>query len=458
MKSMALLALLTLLLQVPAAVALDLPHGPLMQAEADLFSDLDVADLSLATPCAGGVMERDAAAGAFRFLETDEPYYTPANAPPGYFRAGCGQASLEAAVPSGTHHVHLRFWASRTVSEFRQDPVPFDVSSGVDFNQSVQVFFDGASTPALEIAYFAADAASQPDTYFDLPSVLVPNGTVSLRVVWVFRDDGAIFPTTATLPNPDGGMSAAAQVRGVHLEYSSIPLEVAGYSLERSRVGDGLQRQMSASIVVPPDLLETYRVDARIRVDSAFQFSRMVDPSGGSRSAFGTRFEDGPDGFNRNLVLQERRSDLGYTQVTIPDAMTQVHGAGVYTFVLQEFEVLEAQPGLLVVAVLLLLAPLPLAVMAFLRIRRFHREAFGGFRRAASGLQVLDIAGVAFYLVIALSAFAGGRIGHMVRWPMSVEGVILYVQALVALAVFGVLYVVAHHLDAITRPPPAAAS
>jgi hypothetical protein len=57
-----------------------------------------------------------------------------------------------------------------------------------------------------------------------------------------------------------------------------------------------------------------------------------------------------------------------------------------------------------------------------------------------------------------LSAFAGGRIGHMVRWPMSVEGVILYVQALVALAVFGVLYVVAHHLDAITRPPPAAAS
>jgi hypothetical protein len=444
---------LVVVLLVPLSVAMDLPRGPLMQAEADLFSDLDVADLTLETACVGGVMERDEATAAFRFLETDEPYVTPANAPPGYFRTGCGQATLEAAVPEGTHHLHLRFWASRAVSEFRQDPVPFDISSGIDFNQTVQVFFGGSSTPAYEVAYFPDDATSQPDTYFDLPLVLVPNGTAALRVVWTFRDDGAFFPSTM-VPGPDGGTSVAAQVRDVHLEYSNIPLAVTGYSLERSRVGEGLQRQMRASIEVPAELLEAYRVDARIRVDSTFQFTRMVDPSGGSRSTFGTRFSDGPDGFNRNLVLQERRTDLGYTQITIPDAMTQVHGAGVYTFIVQEFEPLDTNAGLWALAVLLLLAPFPLAVMAFVRIRRFHREAFGGFRRAASGLQVMDIAGVAFYLVVALSAFAGGRIGHMVRWPLSAEGLILYVQMLVALVAFAVLYSVAHHLDAITRPPP----
>jgi hypothetical protein len=127
-------------------------------------------------------------------------------------------------------------------------------------------------------------------------------------------------------------------------------------------------------------------------------------------------------------------------------------GPGRYTVSFTSVDAVHTYPWLLPLAVLVLLAPLPFALVAYRHVRRFEDEAFGGFRRSARNLRIALVVAFAYYLAVLVSHFAGSRLELMTAWPMPFEAVVLYVQVAIAIAAFLALFAVARELYRITVP------
>jgi hypothetical protein len=242
------------------------------------------------------------------------------------------------------------------------------------------------------------------------------------------------------------GQDFSATVTGVELRYLGLPVQ--------GHVSDRLEREGTLLVGhtrVGLDVADPAAGDLRVEVAPGLSYSHVVAPDGERIGATASRTDAGPDGFDRTAVLVESLPG-GALQVTVPRELLAAHGAGRYTLAFTSLGGVETFPWLLPFAVLVLLAPLPFALLAYRHVRRFEGESFGGFRRSARNLRVALVVAFAYYVAVLLSHFLGSRFELMAAWPMPVEAVLLYVQVAIAVAAFLALYAVARELYRITVP------
>ncbi len=434
-------ALLILLAASLAAPAQGAGFGD-AQVVADLFVPVKVEALAQ-QPCANGAFEVDSAAQSVRFHEVD-PADSMGQFAPGFFVNGCGTLSVTLAVPPGTDHLHAYFDEDRVVEEYAVPNVPLNPPHvNVDFEQRLQVQ-NGFGTELLDKAVFAADAPTTNRTAVVVEPGVPMAGVANVTLLWTFTDASSITSTLAFAPQ---GEAYGATLTAPQVEFSSIPLAYVAQQ-QTARRGSQLLDERSFEVVVPSALTHA---DVRLRLEDRFVFTDLVAPDGQSIAGFTTRSKDGPAGFDRGRILQEHY--LGVSQITIPWEIVQSHGAGTWAVRVQDNTVRgEVQTPLAILSILLLLIPVPLAIVALRDIRVFEREAFGGYRRTARRLRLTVFAVSSYYLVFTLAAFVAGQLGEMTVLPLSTEGIFLYLNIGLAVLSFVTILLTARELYRMTVP------
>lgn len=376
----------------------------------------------------------------FRFEErqpgagTVEPPY-----PSGYLALGCGEATTQQPVPAGARSVVVRFEADRRVDEFDLN------APGSDFEQALE-FRAGNGTGDRRVAYLPPEAGAEPLRAFAPDSFLLPRGATGFELAWIFRDSS--YFVAPTFPDVLSGEDFAATVQNVTLEFPGIPAQ--------HRVGESLQRQgtlLVGETRVRVQVEDAGAADLRLEVSDRLAFEHLRGPDGRTVTAQASRTDAGPEGFDRHAILVETL-DGGRIQLTVPREVLAEHGPGEYTVAFTSLDPVRTYPWALPFAVLVLLSPLPFALLALQRVRRFEDEAFGGFRRSARNLRIALAVAATYYVAVVASHFAGSRLDLMAAWPMPLEAVLLYVQVVVAAGAFLALFAVANELYHITVPKP----
>lgn len=380
--------------------------------------------------------------GGFRFEERQSVTGEATPYPGGYLALGCGEARLDRVPPAGASLVEVRFLADRTVDEFNVDGNSV-TRPGRQFEQEVQ-FRTGDGTGDRRVPYMDPATGSVPAGPILLDAFLLPRGAGNFSLAWSFRD--ASYFVGPGFQDVLSGQAFSATVTGVQLRYLGLPVA--------SDVADRIEREGSLLVGrtrVQVDVQDPGAADLRVEVARGLAYDHLRTPEGARIEAQATRVAAGPDGFDRQAVLVEA-SDDGSTQVTVPRELLAANGAGEYTLSFRSLDPVKTHPWLLPAAVLAMLAPLPFAFVAYLHVRRFEAEAFGGFRRSARNLRVALVVAFAYYVAVLLSHFLGSRLELMTAWPLPMEAVLLYVQVAIAVGAFLALYAVARELYQITVP------
>lgn len=366
--------------------------------------------------------------------------------PGGYLSLGCGEALLDREVPPGARLVEVRFLGDRGVDEFDVEGSSL-TRPGREFSQEVAFrTADGAGD--RRVAYLDAQDGSQPLQERAVDGFQVPEGTPHYTLAWSFRD--ASYFVGPGFPDVLSGQAFNATVRGVELRYPGIVLG-ADVGSDLQRAGDLLVRQTSVAL----DVADPAAGDVRIEVASGLAFDHLRGPDGQRVTVQSSRTGPGPDGFDRSGILVEALPD-GAVQVTVPREMLSSLGPGRYTVAFTGVDAVQTYPWVLPLALLVLLAPLPFALLAYRHVRRFEDESFGGFRRSARNLRIALVVAFAYYVIVLASHFLGARLDLLTAWPLPVEAVLVYVQVAIAVAAFLALYAVARELYHITVPKPLA--
>ena len=408
----------------------------------DQVEDIDPARFRF-EPCA------DTAAfvpvdGGFRFEERQSSTGGGTPYPGGYLAIGCGRAELDLAAPPGAAFVEVRFLGDRVVDEFNVQGAAVS-RPGRSFTQEVR-FETPNATADRRVAYADPAAPSQPLAPVTVDAFQLPRAGAAFTLAWDFQDASYFVAPNSGLPDVLSGQAFAATVKGVQLRYLGLPVD--------SHVADELERQGSLLVGrtrVRIDVADPMAGDLRVEVAAGLSYSHLIAADGKRLEAQASRTDAGPDGFDRSAVLVETLPG-GAQQVTVPRELLAEHGAGRYTLAFTSVDAIETFPWLLPLAFLAMLAPIPVALLAYRHVRRFEVEAFGGFRRSARNLRLALVVAVAYYGAVLLSHFLGSRIELMAAWPLPVEAILLYVQVAVAVAAFLALHAVARELYQITVP------
>jgi hypothetical protein len=378
--------------------------------------------------------ERQAGSGT-----TGDPPY-----PGGYLAIGCGEASVPRHVPAGTPLVEVSFRGDRGVQEFNVEGNSV-ARPGREFAQEV-AFRTASGVGERRVQYMDPNERSLPEQLVILDAFQVPEATQNITLAWSFRD--ASYFVGPTFPDVLSGQSFSATVRDVQVRYRDLSIQhTVSDHLERE--GRLLVRQTRVHVMVA----EAGAGDVHLDLGPGLAFSALRAPDGTTLTQSTNRFAAGPDGYDHGAVLVEQGLD-GATRVTVPREMLAAHGAGGYTLSFTSVGAVHTFPWLLPLAILVLLAPLPFALLAYHHVRRFEDEAFGGFRRSARNLRVALIVAFAYYVAVVLSHFLGSRFELMAAWPLPLEAILVYVQVVIAVAAFLALYAVARELYHITVPKP----
>lgn len=426
-----LVALLLVASVAQAQVAREatLVHATTLRFEASDFS----------STCDDGVVTIYPDGTGFEFREAPEESPQQSGYEAGMTAAGCGTVSKQIAVPEGADHVHLRFAADRDVTSFTV------LHAGQPLEQEVQLRdADGTIVQARPV--FDGTAQDRPWTIIDMVHAGTPGPTATVE--WTFYDRGFASQTLAS--NPASGQALVGEVRDVEVMFTgTVPVGQIHEEQQEARDGTTITTQHRVVVAAPEGVHGATALTLRVVPDI-----RLVDVVAPDGTALGAGVTLAP-GQRVGLDTEQVVLDLqpGFTQVTVPHALTQMHGAGDYIFVFQEADSVAVSPALLPLSIVLLLTPLPFAVLAWIEARAFAREAFGGYARSARNLQFGVALVVAYYAAVVLSALVGGRLDLMAWWPMPLEGILLYVQVLMAGVAFTALWLVARELYLLVRPP-----
>lgn len=436
----ALAVVLALLCAAPLAVA---SGHTVREVVFDRVEAIPVADFRF-VPCQSS--DQDTAAfvaldNGFRFEERQPGAGDATPYPGGYLAVGCGEASVTRTVPAGAKSAEVLFDGDRVVEEFAVEGTTV-TRPGRSFEQ--RIAFRGTGPGDREVDYMDSAAGSLPLQPVAPDSFLIPPDTTSFDLAWVFRDQS--YFVGPDFPDVLSGQAFSATVANVAVRYPGLPVD--------AQVTDSLQREGTLLVGrtrVVAHVVEPAAGDLRIEVAEGLAFSHLRAPDGSRFSAHTSRLAAGPEGFDRSAVLVETLED-GAVQVTVPREVLATFGAGQYTVVFTSVDAVHTYPWLLPLAVLLLLAPLPFALLAYRHVRRFEDEAFGGFRRSARNLRIALVVAFAYYLAVLVSHFVGSRLDLMTAWPLPFEAVLLYLQVFIAVGAFLALFAVARELYRITVP------
>lgn len=437
------------LLAVSLLVLLALPPGAqaggsgVHSVVVDRVEDV-AADAFVFVPCSDGSGAFVPVPGGFRFEER-QPGSSSTGSPPypgGYLALGCGEANVRRSVPAGATLVEVSFLGDRGVQEFNVEGNSV-TRPGREFTQEV-AFQTPSGAGARRVAYMDAEAGSLPEQRIVLDAFQVPADQVDITLDWAFRD--ASYFVGSTFPDVLSGQSFNATVRDVQVRYPGLAVDHKVRE-DASREGRLVVDRTSVRL----DLDDAGAGDLRAQVDRGLAFSALHAPGGKTVRERASRFAAGPDGYDHGAVLVESLPD-GSTQVTVPREMLASLGPGAYRLEFTSVDAVHAYPWLLPLAILVLLAPLPFALLAYHHVRRFEDEAFGGFRRSARNLRVALVVAFLYYVAVVVSHFLSSRLELMVSWPMPLEAVLVYVQVGIAVGAFLALFAVARELYHITVP------
>lgn len=377
----------------------------------------------------------------FRFEEQQAAAGDATPYPGGYLAVGCGEASVSRFVPPGARSVEVHFQGDRVVEEFAVGDTTV-TRPGRSFEQ--RIAFRGTGTGDREVDYMDPAAGSLPLQPVAPDSFLIPRDTTAFELAWLFRDQS--YFVGPDFPDVLSGQAFSATVQAISVRYPGIPVEAT--------VTDSLQREGTLVVGrtrIGTEVADPHAGDLRIEVADGLAFSHVRGPDGSRFDTQTSRLAAGANGFDRSAILVETLED-GAQQVTIPREVLASLGAGRYTVAFTSVDAVHTYPWLLPVAVLILLAPLPFALLAYHHVRRFEDEAFGGFRRSARNLRVALVVAFAYYVAVLVSHFVGSRLDLMTAWPLPFEALLLYLQVAIAIGAFLALFAVARELYRITVP------
>ncbi|MEK6975226.1 MAG: hypothetical protein AABY18_02675 [Candidatus Thermoplasmatota archaeon] len=378
----------------------------------------------------------------FRFEERQPGTGDAQPYPGGYLAIGCGEAAVTRTAPAGARSVEVLFQGDRVVEEF--DVQGNSVTRpGVAFDQRI-AFRSGNASSDRQVDYMDPGAGSLPMQPVAPDSFLLARSAATFDLAWVFSDQS--YFVGPDFPDVLSGQAFSATVQNVTLRYPGLPVA--------SKVTDSLQREgtlLVGKTRIAADISDPEAGDLRVVVANGLAFSHLRAPDGTKFDTQASRLAAGPDGFDRSAVLVETLED-GSVQVTVPREVLTDFGAGRYTVSFTSVGAVHTFPWLIPVAVLVLLAPLPFALLAYLHVRRFEDEAFGGFRRSARNLRIALVVAFAYYVAVLVSHFAGSRLDLMTAWPLPFEAFLLYLQVVIAVGAFLALFAVARELYRITVP------
>jgi hypothetical protein len=440
---LALLAPLALLALLPAAPLAAAAGHDVRDVVFDRVEAVPVPEFRF-VPCQSSDQDTGAFTvvdNGFRFEERQPAAGDATPYPGGYLAVGCGEASVTRMVPAGAHSAEVRFLGDRVVEEFAVEDTTV-TRPGRSFEQ--RIAFRGTGTGDREVDYMDSGAGSLPMQPVAPDSFLIPRNATSFELAWIFRDQS--YFVGPDFPDVLSGQAFSATVQDVVVRYPDLPVP--------AKVSDSLQREgtlLVGKTRVVAEVAEPEAGDLRIEVAQGLAFSHLRAPDGSRFDAQASRLAAGPDGFDRSAVLVETLED-GAVQVTVPREVLATLGAGKYTVVFTSVDAVHTYPWLLPAAILVLLAPLPFALLAYHHVRRFEDEAFGGFRRSARNLRIALVVAFAYYVAVLVSHFVGSRLDLMTAWPLPFEAVLLYLQVAIAVGAFLALFAVAQELYRITVP------
>lgn len=419
-----------------------------IEARIDTFYDLTFTAADFDVDCNDEADFEVIEAGAgFRFFETDPPSQQGLGSEPGYFATGCGTVTKEVPVPPGLRMVTLHFEAQRNVETYHPQ-----LQADAELHQWLDLLDAQGRSVHGPHPVFPSDAPTQ-----DLQSIgpiefVTGNDRLgdTMSVLWTFRDDG--LAQSSGPVNPLSGQAFGASVRNVVVQMTSL-VPVDGYLVasEQSRDGTLLTTEHRVSMTLDEGFGATDAPAISVRIAPGNDFYGVIVPDGTLLRDVSTHDSEEVLGYEQTQsTLQITGS---YTQVTFPRTLVAAHGPGEYAFVFRDTGGIQVSPGLVPVAGILLIAPLPFAVLAWLESRAFRKEAFGRYAASARNLQWGVAMVFAYYTVVVLSAAAGGRIALMAVWPLSLEAWLLYAQVVLAGIAFTGLWLVARELFLIVRPP-----
>lgn len=429
----------------------------------DLFQDMPVAGgMAFIGGCGAdastnGQFVLDEGNASFQFVEGRTP--DPSGVAPsegGRYFASCGTARFDADIPAGTHHVHVRFTGDRFINEHVSE-------LSHNFTQTLAVSFDGGE-PAL-LDYFSPADASRPPAAFDPPSYLVPDGAQRVTVEWRFKDHGSMNALRLVtggangvlgtdVSNPYSAHTVNATVRAPVIEFSGAPLPGA-VSLASRVVGEREERQTRVQVVAEASTLARFAVNLRVEADPDLALAYVLTPDGRRLDEFTSNPLAGTPGFQpynpRGLMpVVEPRAD--FYRATLPGEAVASHGAGTYTFVFAQTVPLDANPALLVLALLIMLVPFAIGAWTLRDVQSFRREAFGLYRKAATGLVAGVALVLAYYLAFVVQSMLQSEHVLMAYWPATGRGLVLLAHVLLATAALLAFGVSGRRLHNITRP------
>ncbi|MEK6976385.1 MAG: hypothetical protein AABY18_08595 [Candidatus Thermoplasmatota archaeon] len=449
-RSAGAIGLLALIVLAPAANAKDTPPVTVV----DLFHDVGMGELQFETSCdqvpnAISEFVVDEANRTFRFLEGQAA--SPQFDLEGRIAyVGCGLARFQADLPEGTDHVHVRFAADRTIDAQASDLT-------YNFTQVLRVAFDGGQ--ATSMAYYGGQDSTQALTAFDPPAIKVPSGARGLTVEWYFRDQGSmnglrIVSNVTGAPNPASTHALSASVAAPVIEYSGHPLP--GTVSHRTRViEDKESLQTRVRMTVDEDLLEGFHVNLRAEVDQSLHLVAVVAPNGTRLAQFTSNPLAGTAGFQPygpagTIPLVEPRID--FYRATLPGEAVAAYGPGTYTFIFAKDIPLDAPTPLIALALLVLALPFVMGVRALYGVQSFRREAFGLYKKAATGLLAGVLLVLAYYLAFVIQILLQSQHILMAHWPVTARSALLYVNVGLAIAGLAAFGLVGRRLHDITRP------
>ncbi len=417
----------------------------------DLFMDLPLEDLSLETRCgenpseANSEFRLDAAADRLIFSEGSFANVQPSQVG-GAARAVCGRASVQLEAPGILDHVHVRYWADRTIEQIAS-MVPH---ARQQFTLRPDV---GASTT---IDYFANDAVTRPEARFatngagNVTYFPVSPQTQSVGLEWIFEDMG--LRAIESIPSPVSGQQFEASIRDPWVEFSLAQQPVT--RVEEHHEQEGSRRFERYVAVV--DYNETnwgiYHTNVRVIAHDSLAFSHIEAPDGARISATGVLPHDAEYSHDVPYVLLETNSQAGQVHVTMPSTIARAHGPGEFRFVFENTMILKPEPGLVAFNGLVAAIPLAFAGVAYVRVEQFRREAFGAYKRTARNLLVTLLFVVAYYIAVLGGAIIAGWFRLLSVLPLGTEAVLLYIQVALAILAFLWLWATAREMYAITKP------
>lgn len=433
------LPVLVLLAFVPGVLgAID---GPVRDVTIHQFQDVTFIAADFFSDCETGDVDLALAGTMFEFIEwrsTDSQAVETGG--DGRLTSGCGTMRKPLDVLPGADHVVVRFEANREIVAAEA------ANSGSPLIQDLVV--REASLREVQSRAVFEPTAGEAKEFERFEFTFVGDVGDRIHIDWVFAD--ANLDIQAPISNPASGQAFGATVQAVSVESirEAAPSQVATSSKD---IRDGTRFTTQHLVKVQAPDFERWPSALRVRVAPGLDLARVIGPDGQDLGTPVT-FEGGVLGLDHQDVVVEFQPE--FSQAVVPAALVGAHGAGEYVFVFEADRGIEVSPALLPFSIILLLTPLPFAALAWFESRAFRREAFGGYARSARNLQWAIGLVLAYYGAVVASAAAGGRLDLMAIRPVPLEGILLYLQLVVAGVAFTVLWLVARELYLLVKPRP----